>query len=60
LLFIPYYPMWALIIIAIDVAVIWALATDPGPAGLTVPTFPTNVAPEPGTGQFGTRPPQHL
>jgi hypothetical protein len=30
LLFIPYYPMWALIIIAIDVAVIWALATDRG------------------------------
>ena len=27
-LFIPYYPVWALIIIALDVAVIWALATD--------------------------------
>ena len=27
-LFIPYYPIWALILIALDVAVIWALATD--------------------------------
>jgi hypothetical protein len=26
-LFIPYYPIWALVIIAMDVAVIWALAT---------------------------------
>jgi hypothetical protein len=26
-LFIPYYPFWALLIIAIDVWVIWALAT---------------------------------
>ena len=25
-LFLPYYPLWALIIIAIDVAVIWALS----------------------------------
>jgi hypothetical protein len=25
-LFIPYYPFWALLIIAIDVLVIWALA----------------------------------
>jgi hypothetical protein len=29
-LFIPYYPLWALLIIALDVAVIWALAVyDP-------------------------------
>jgi hypothetical protein len=26
-LFIPYFPIWSLIIIALDVAVIWALAT---------------------------------
>ena len=26
-LFIPYYPLWALVIIALDVAVIWALST---------------------------------
>ena len=26
-LFIPYYPVWALVIIALDVVVIWALAT---------------------------------
>ncbi|HLU58081.1 MAG TPA: hypothetical protein VKZ81_21685 [Pseudonocardia sp.] len=26
-LFIPYYPVWSLAIIALDVAVIWALAT---------------------------------
>jgi hypothetical protein len=26
-LFIPYYPLWATLIIALDVAVIWALAT---------------------------------
>jgi hypothetical protein len=25
--FIPYYPVWAVLIIALDVAVIWALAT---------------------------------
>jgi hypothetical protein len=25
--YIPYYPVWALIIIAIDIGVIWALAT---------------------------------
>jgi hypothetical protein len=24
--FIPYYPLWSLLIIALDVAVIWALA----------------------------------
>ena len=26
-LFIPYYPLWSLLIIALDVAVIWALVT---------------------------------
>ena len=26
-LFIPYYPLWALVLIALDVAVIWALTT---------------------------------
>ena len=26
-LFIPYYPIWALVLIALDVAVIWALST---------------------------------
>ena len=26
-LFIPYYPIWSLLIIALDIAVIWALAT---------------------------------
>ena len=26
-LFIPYYPIWALVLIALDVAVIWALTT---------------------------------
>lgn len=26
-LFIPYYPFWAIVIIALDVAIIWALAT---------------------------------
>jgi len=26
-MFIPYYPLWSLLIIALDVAVIWALAT---------------------------------
>ena len=26
-LFIPHYPIWSLTIIALDVAVIWALAT---------------------------------
>ena len=26
-LFMPYYPLWALTIIAVDVAVIWALCT---------------------------------
>ena len=25
--FIPYYPVWAVLIIALDVAVIWALAS---------------------------------
>lgn len=29
-LFIPWYPVWSLVIIALDVAVIWALATWPG------------------------------
>jgi hypothetical protein len=29
-LFIPYYPVWSLLIIAIDVAVIWALAAHGG------------------------------
>jgi hypothetical protein len=26
-LFIPYYPIWSLVIIALDVLVIWALAS---------------------------------
>ena len=26
-LFIPHYPIWALVLIALDVAVIWALTT---------------------------------
>lgn len=30
-LFIPYYPVWALLVIALDVAVIWALAVTMGP-----------------------------
>jgi hypothetical protein len=29
-LFIPYYPFWALLIIALDVFVIWAIATHGG------------------------------
>jgi hypothetical protein len=29
-LFMPYYPLWALIIIAVDIAVIWALCTRLG------------------------------
>jgi hypothetical protein len=29
-LFIPWYPIWSLVIIALDLAVIWALATWPG------------------------------
>jgi hypothetical protein len=28
-LFIPYYPIWSLVLIALNVAVIWALATNP-------------------------------
>ena len=32
-LFIPYYPIWSLLIIALDVAVIWALAVHESPAG---------------------------
>lgn len=30
-LFIPWYPIWSLVIIALDVAVIWALASWPRP-----------------------------
>jgi hypothetical protein len=29
-LFIPYYPVWSLLIIAVDVLVIWALAAHGG------------------------------
>ena len=29
-LFVPYYPVWALLVIALDVAVIWALAATWG------------------------------
>lgn len=31
-LFLPYYPLWALLVIALDVFVIWALATARSPA----------------------------
>lgn len=31
-LFIPYYPIWSLLIIVLDVAVIWALAVQRRPA----------------------------
>jgi hypothetical protein len=27
-LFLPYYPLWSLMIIGLDVAVIWALSTS--------------------------------
>jgi hypothetical protein len=26
-MFLPYYPIWAIIVIAVDVFIIWALAT---------------------------------
>ena len=26
-MFLPYYPVWSIVIIALDVAIIWALAT---------------------------------
>ena len=32
--FIPYYPLWALLIIALDVAVIWAIAVHGGDADM--------------------------
>jgi hypothetical protein len=32
--FIPYYPIWALLIIALDVAVIWAVAVHGGEADI--------------------------
>ena len=38
-LFIPYYPIWALVLIALDVAVIWALTTVQ-PEGLRSPPGP--------------------
>ena len=28
-LFLPYYPLWAVVIIALDIAFLWALANDP-------------------------------
>lgn len=27
-MFLPYYPLWSLVVIALDVAIIWALAQD--------------------------------
>jgi hypothetical protein len=32
--FIPYYPLWALLIIALDIAVIWAVAAHGGEAAI--------------------------
>jgi hypothetical protein len=32
-LFVPYYPLWSLLIIALEVAVIWALCHDAAPVG---------------------------
>ena len=32
-LFIPHYPVWSILIIALDVLIIWALVTYPGRAG---------------------------
>jgi hypothetical protein len=37
--FIPYYPLWALIIIALDIAVVWAIATH-GAVGATAAERP--------------------
>jgi hypothetical protein len=31
-LFLPYYPLWSIVLIGLDVWVIWALAKGPGPA----------------------------
>jgi hypothetical protein len=31
--FLPHYPLWALLVIALDVAVIWAVATQGGLGG---------------------------
>ncbi|MEU6957504.1 hypothetical protein [Streptomyces sp. NPDC045714] len=38
-LFLPYAPLWSVIVIALDIFVIWALAAyrDPDPASATVP-----------------------
>jgi hypothetical protein len=30
--FLPHYPLWALIVITLDIAVIWAVATQGGQA----------------------------
>ena len=32
-LFLPHYPVWSILIIALDVLIIWALVTYPGRAG---------------------------
>jgi len=32
-LFIPHYPVWSIVIIALDVLIIWALVTSPSRAG---------------------------
>jgi hypothetical protein len=32
-LFIPHYPVWSILIIALDVLIIWALVTYPSRAG---------------------------
>jgi hypothetical protein len=39
-MFLPYYPLWALVVIAIDVFVLWALCTyrRPGPASGAPPS----------------------
>lgn len=36
----PYFPLWSLMIIALDIFVIWALAHDPGPLEKAEPPAP--------------------
>jgi hypothetical protein len=36
-IFMPYYPLWAMVVIAMDVFVIWSLATVESPAAAELP-----------------------
>lgn len=58
--FLPYYPLWSLVIIALDIFVVWSLATvsEPRPAQQIPPPAPAAAQPQQSQPMTAQRPQQ--